>query len=85
MASKQFNPLADIASILGSFAQLLPKIPIIPPEEDLIVPPSSLPQDVLYAPKPTYFVDISDKLINSQMEAWQKEQAAKGLVVFKYE
>jgi len=80
MEQRQWNPLADVASVLGSVARLLPPLPK-PPEQPT---PSELPTPL--APQVTSpYVDIRDPAMVSQMRNEQIRQAEQGLVVFKYE
>ena len=79
MEQKQWNPLVDIASVLGSIARLLPPLPTLP---ELPRAPQSyhVPEPKL-GPK----ADVTDILSTNQMKEEQKRQAEQGLVVFKYE
>ena len=72
----EFNPLADLASILGSIAKALPPLPALPS-----FPSPKSPEGVA---TPS-FVDINDGLIKAAMEKHRAEQKAKGLVPFYYE
>ena len=74
-----FNPLADIASILSSFAKALPPLP--PPPFPLPKPPTI---ESSSGPLGGY-VDVNDGLIKAAMEKHRAEQKAKGLVPFYYE
>ena len=80
-----FNPLADIASILGSIAKALPTLPAPPPfplppspevEPPKIEPPSA---------RSDGYVDVEDGVIKASMEKHRAGQAAKGLIPFYYE
>jgi len=80
MEQKKWNPLADIASVLGSIARKLPPLPT-PPE--LPKPPE---QPTPLAPQVTsHYVDIRDPLLVNQMKNEQKGRAERGLVPFVYE
>jgi len=76
MEQKQWNPLADIASVLGSIARILPPLPK-PPE--LPTPPA--PQ----VTSPYTYVDVRDPLMVKQMENEQKRLEEQGLIPFVYE
>ncbi|MBA7606593.1 hypothetical protein ES703_13743 [subsurface metagenome] len=87
MEEKKWNPLADIASVLGSIAQKLPPLP--KPPELPRSPSSSVPEPRASARKERAargrYVDLRDPLMVNQMEYEQKRQAEQGLVVFTYE
>ena len=78
MEQKQWNPLADIASILGSIAQLLPPLPTP------LSSPVSEPRAAATGMGSTYS-DVRDIVSTRQMKEEQKRQAEQGLVVFTYE
>ncbi|GAI55442.1 unnamed protein product [marine sediment metagenome] len=86
MPNKPFNPLADIASILGSIAQRLPDLPKLPELPTSAERPS--PPQTYHASEPNPVgprVDVLDPLMIEQMETEQKRQAKQGLVPFIYE
>ncbi len=74
-----FNPLQDLASILGNFAKALPPLP---------APPFPLPKpptvESSSSPSGDY-VNITDPLVERQMEKHRAEQRAKGIIVMNYE
>ena len=76
-----FNPLQDLASILGSFAKALPPLPAPPfplPKPPAVESPSGKVEAHSY-------VDVTDPLIEASMERHREEQAAKGIILFHYE
>lgn len=77
---REFNPLADIASILGSIAKVLPPLPALPPF------PLPKPPEVESSSSPSgSYADVNDGLIKASTEKFRAEQKAKGLVPFHYE
>ena len=80
-----FNPLAVVASILGSIAKALPPLP--PPPFPLPKPPAvESPSGEVKAPIYAHdYVDITDPLAERQMERYRAEQAAKGIILLNYE
>jgi len=87
MEEKKWNPLADIASVLGSIAQKLPPLP--KPPELPRSPSPSVPEPGASATKRRAtrggYVDLRDPLMIHQMEEEQKRRAEQGLVTFIYE
>lgn len=78
MEQKQWNPLVDIASVLGSIAQLLPPLPT-PPS-----PRVPEPKAAATGTRSTYS-DVRDILSTNQMKEQEKRRAEQGLVEFIYE
>jgi len=77
--SDGFNPLQDLASILGNFAKVLPPLP---------APPFPLPKPPTVEPSGGHsngYVDITDPLMEASMKKHREEQAAKGIILFHYE
>lgn len=86
-----FNPLQDLASILGSLAKLLPPLPSPPfplSQSPMVEPPGgvvespSAPSD---GAESHSYVDITDSLMEAVTESQRAAQEAKGLVIFNYE
>ena len=74
-----FNPLQDLATFLGNFAKGLPPLPS-PPF------PLSKPPTVESSSSPSGgYVDITDPLTEGVMENHRAEQAAKGIILLRYE
>ena len=83
--SGAFNPLQDLASILGSFAKALPPLPAPPfplPKPPAVESSSGKVEAPIYAHN---YVDITDSLAERQMEEHRAAQAAKGIILFHYE
>ena len=80
-----FNPLQDLVTFLGSFAKALPPLP--PPPFPLPKPPAveSSSDEVKAHGYAHSYVDITDPLVERQMERHRAEQAAKGIIVLNYE
>ena len=76
-----FNPLQDLAAILGSFAKVLPPLPS--PPFPLSKPPA--PEIEPSGGHSNGYVDITDPLMEASMERHRAEQAAKGIIVMHYE
>ena len=77
----EFHPLVDIASFMVSVAKALPPLPpppFQPPQSPKVESPSS---EVGYHS----YVDITDPVMERQMERHRAEQAAKGIILFHYE
>lgn len=72
--SDEFNPLADIAAFLGSVAKALPPFPLPKPPT---VESSSSPSGG--------YVDITDPVVERQLERHRAGQRAKGIILFHYE
>ena len=83
---REFNPLADLASILGSIAKALPPLPALPPFP--LPPPPEVPKpgtaESSSSPSVDY-VDVSDGLMKASTENYRAEQKERGLVLFHYE
>ena len=83
---REFNPLADIASILGSIAQALPPLPALPPFPLPQPPEVPKPPAVESSIRPSHgYVDVNDGLIKVSTEKFREEQKKRGLVPFCYE
>lgn len=80
--SGTFNPLQDLAAILGSFAKALPPLPA--PPFPLPKPPTSGKVESPSSPSGGY-VDITDEVAERQMERHRAEQEARGIITFHYE
>jgi hypothetical protein len=83
---REFNPLADIASILGSVAKVLPPLPAPPPFPLPQPPEVPKPRTAESSSSPSVgYVDVNDGLIKASTEKFRAEQKEKGLVPFYYE
>ena len=80
----EFNPLQDLASILGSFAKVLPPLPPPPPPPFPLTtpPPVESPSGLA---EPSGLVDTRDPLVEAGMENYRAEQAARGIKVLHFE
>jgi len=71
----EFNPLRDLATFLGNIARGLPPLP--PPPFQLPKPPE--------VESSSKYVDVTDVIVERQMEKHRAAQAARGLIVLDYE
>ncbi len=79
--SDGFNPLQDLASILGNFAKALLPLPAPP----FPLPKLSAPEVESSSSPSGDYVNITDPLVERQMEEHRAEQAAKGIILLNYE
>lgn len=76
-----FNPLKDLATFLGSLAEVLPPLPL-PPFPLPKSPPVESPGG---AAEPSSFLDTRDPLIEAGMERYRAEQEARGIILLRFE
>ena len=82
---REFNPLADLASILGSVASVLPPLPALPPFPLSQSPEVKPPKIEPLSARSDNYGDINDGLLQASTEHFRAEQREKGLVPFYYE